>query len=303
MRNLSCVYVTDRGFLPCTCFSIATLVAHTNDRPTIYLLHTGLSSEDVTEARSYLETVGAHVRMIAMPEGDLADFRRPASLPKATYGRLLMHRFLPDDLDRVVYIDGDTLVETDVAPLANVPLHGSVLGAVLDIGRILIGRREEAQQRLGLGPDGDYFNAGVLLIDWPKWKAEEIGERCIDALLKSPERFTQNDQCALNMVCSGSWTQLPARWNYQPANMLYGDVSAAIFHFLGGRKPWKTDHVRHSMRFVARYERLYAASPWAEEFRKPVFPYWAGDAVRIARNTLSPRYWSRGRRYLSLKIE
>jgi lipopolysaccharide biosynthesis glycosyltransferase len=289
--ELACVYVTDGAFLPCTCFSIATLAKNICMPFHAYVMHDAIDAIELAKAASYLASIGAPTTFVAIPPSAFDDLPRPQSLPVTTYGRLLMHRLLPDKLARVLYLDGDTLVDIDVAPLASVPLSGRVIGAVVDVGRILVGRRQEARQRLGLGPDGDYFNAGVMLIDWPQWQSRRIGEQCLRALVDEPQRFTQKDQCALNFVCRGQWKQLDLIWNYQPACVTYDDRDTALFHFLGGRKPWRAGHQRHPMRFAKRYRELYLASPWATQFEDSGVPYTLRDMIRIAKRTLSPRFW------------
>lgn len=290
-NSLTCAYVTDRGFLACTCFSIATLVDNASIPLDIFLVHTGINESDLEAARGYLARIGADVTFVAIPEGELDGLPRPQSLPHSSYGRLLLHKLLPAHTTRVLYLDGDTLVEIDIAPLADMDLEGATVGAVLDVGRVMIGRRKEAQERLELGADGDYFNSGVLLIDWEKWQAERVGERSLAALIETPDRFTQGDQCALNFVCRGAWRPLDLTWNFQPACVIHDDREAALFHFLGGRKPWRSDHIRHPMRFVRRYEELYKGSPWEDDFRAPLLPDALSDGLRVAKRAMSPRYW------------
>lgn len=289
---LTCVYVTDRGFLACTCFSIISLAARASVPLDIHVLYADSDVDARVEAEHYLAGQGIAVRFTTLAEEAFAGLRRPTSLPLATYGRLLMDAALPISPERVLYLDGDTLVDIDVAPLRDLPLGDDVLGAVLDIGRVLIGRREEAQRRLDLGPDGDYFNAGVLLIDWAAWRAGRIGETTLEALARTPGRFTQNDQCALNYVCRGRWRLLDPIWNYQPANVVHDDRPEALFHFLGGRKPWAPRQNRHPARFVQRYRALIAGSPWAGKMARPGLPLPGLDALRLAKQAVSTRTWT-----------
>lgn len=264
------------------------------------MLWADADADDVARASAYLVAQGVSAEFIQIPDGEFDGLPRPKHLPRATYGRLLMHKLLPDDFDRVLYVDGDTLVDIDIVPLIDTPLNGAIVGAVLDIGRVLVGRRGEAQDRLELGSDGDYFNAGVLLIDWREWCEGDVGQNCLQGLLADPLRFTQKDQCALNFVCRGRWTHLPLKWNYQPACVVHDDRENVLFHFLGSRKPWATDHVRHPSRFVKRYAALYNASPWADQFNTPQLPYLAKDIARIAKRIVTPRYWKNIGRYKEL---
>jgi lipopolysaccharide biosynthesis glycosyltransferase len=118
--------------------------------------------------------------------------------------------------------------------------------------------------------------------------------------LSEPQRFTQRDQCALNYICRGRWSRLELVWNYQPACVLYDDRRDALFHFLGGRKPWQTNHLRHPMRFVKRYQAMYEASPWADEFKAPVLPYAVSEVMRSGKRALSTRHWKDGSLYRKL---
>ncbi len=288
---LTCVYVTDRGFLPCTCFSIASLVAAASVPLDVRLLYADTDEDALEAALGYLHGIGIWPTVSRIAEADLAGLPRPKALPLATYGRLVMHKLLPAGLDRVLYIDGDTLVDLDVAPLAALPLDGAVLGAVVDVGRILIGRREEAQRRLDLGGEGDYFNAGLLLIDWRAWREADVGPRTLAALVDTPERFVQADQCALNYVCRRRWAKLDLVWNFQPACVIYEDRSAAIFHFLGGSKPWDGRRNRHPIRFQRRYQDMLAASPWGTRYPRATLPYGLKALLRLAAVKLSTRTW------------
>lgn len=289
--RLTCVYVTDRGFLPCTCFSILSLVAASSIPLDVHLLYADTDEDALHAALGYLSAHGVTISVARIAGGALASLPRPKALPLATYGRLVMDKLLPDDLERVLYIDGDTLVDIDVAPLATLPLGNAILGAVVDIGRVLIGRREEAQRRLNLGPDGDYFNAGILLIDWQRWRAENVGERTLAALAETPELFVQADQCALNYVCRGRWAKLDLVWNYQPPCVVYEDRPSAIFHFLGGKKPWDGTRNRHPIRFQRRFQELLAASPWAGRYPRANLPYWLKAGLRLAAVKFSTRTW------------
>ena len=107
---LACVYATDRGFLPVTCFSIASLAANAGEPITITVLSAGISDADIAAAQTWLGTRGVTASFIAIPADAFAGLPRPKALPLSTYGRLVMDRLLPADLRRVLYVDGDTLV-------------------------------------------------------------------------------------------------------------------------------------------------------------------------------------------------
>ncbi|HUS95738.1 MAG TPA: glycosyltransferase, partial [Hyphomicrobiaceae bacterium] len=117
---LTCIYVTDRTFLACTCFSVRTLIVNATIPLTVHILHTGIDREAIAEAEGYLRPAigtGTEVVFTEMPPAEFSGLPKPQSLPSSSYGRLLVHKILPDLEGRVLYLDGDTLVDLDVAPL------------------------------------------------------------------------------------------------------------------------------------------------------------------------------------------
>lgn len=296
---LTCAYVTDRAFLACTVFSALSLVASASAPVAIHILTVGVDPKDRTTADAYLKKHGISARFAEIPGGDMANLHDPLRLPKASYGRLFLDRLLPDVRGRVLYIDGDTLVDVDVVRLLTMPLDDAVLGAVEDVGRIVTGFQDKDRVRLQLGPSGRYFNSGVLLIDIDRWRRGRIGSLALDMLHSDCAPLVHGDQCALNYVLRGQWKPLPAIWNSQTLHLAYGDArdEACIAHFIGSKKPWVRGHSHHAAGYVRRYAEYFAESPWAAEGGVDVrWPLWR-EARRLASLWGTPRGWSRRSRF------
>jgi UDP-glucose:(glucosyl)LPS alpha-1,3-glucosyltransferase len=54
----------------------------------------------------------------------------------------------------------------------------------------------------------------VIFINIPKWLAEDITPKTLDALLNSTTDMRFNDQDALNIVLNGRARYLSPKWNY-----------------------------------------------------------------------------------------
>jgi lipopolysaccharide biosynthesis glycosyltransferase len=153
----------------------------------------------------------------------------------ATYFKLVIGEILPPDIDRVLYLDGDIIVRGDIKDLYNYPID--IVGAVPDTVN------QETFKKLGLLSGEPYFNAGVLLVDLDKWRADRIGARALEFARSHPDRISFAEQCALNWVLRGRWTPLPERWNLQAHTLAPKSASrrvkaAQIIHFSGNDKPW-----------------------------------------------------------------
>lgn len=209
----------------------------------VVVLVSAFPREERRRVEASLPPDAVHIRW---EEVDLAPFRafRPLSyLPPMSYARLSLERHLAPDASRIVYLDADTLVLDDLAPLASTPLGSAVVGAVPDdyLDAALAGRRP--LKHGGVPRVARYFNSGVLVIDVPKWRRGGVAERAIAYLAAHP-RSPFADQDALNVACDGAWHELAPRWNFQDHRVLRIDrmpaaQRPAIAHFVSTDKPWK----------------------------------------------------------------
>jgi lipopolysaccharide biosynthesis glycosyltransferase len=190
--------------------------------------------------------------------------------------RLLVPELLADRYDRVLYLDADTEICGDLAPLFDLDLAGRVLAAApaaRSAGRL---SREAARQRdahfraLGMTEPYRYFNDGVMLIDVARWTAERLGERALDFIERNPALCRLPDEDALNAVLDGRIQDISPVWNFRADMMLSPRaaelVAPVIRHYDGPHKPWKP-FGRHRRLFAfadayRRYRRFVSGTSW-----------------------------------------
>lgn len=189
----------------------------------------------------------------------------------ANYYRLLAADLIEED--QVLYLDSDTLILGDIAPLWQVDMKGYPVAAVAD----LIVRDFH---RLNLQESQGYFNSGVMMLNLKVWRELDLGNKVLSYIFSNPEKIIYADQCGLNGFLNGNWLRLDLKWNLQSAlfqkeyeNLILSwnkefDVEAAnqnplIIHFSGPQKPWQF-RSRHP------YKRLYwkylNQTPFARRF-------------------------------------
>jgi lipopolysaccharide biosynthesis glycosyltransferase len=161
-----------------------------------------------------------------------------------TFARLSIAEYLPSESRKVVVLDSDTLVLTDIGQLVATDLDGMIVGATQDPFVPLVSSVGGLANHvaLGLHPEARYFNAGVMLIDIPRWRAEHVGARALEFTRSHLAMLQQYDQDSLNAVLAGQWKVLDPRWQVQPRTMnSIGHLPVAdpyIIHFSGRLKPW-----------------------------------------------------------------
>lgn len=131
------------------------------------------------------------------------------------YSRQMYYRWLiPEVLskyDKVLYLDCDIIVNTDIAQLYDTPLKGNYVAAANNFLRDNL--INHVSNRLGL-PLEEYYNSGVLVINCNKWIENNLKNKCIECL-RSYDKLACPDQDVLNVVCKGKILQLEDKWNFQ----------------------------------------------------------------------------------------
>ena len=218
----------------------------------------------------------------------------------ATIARLYMDTLVPDSISRLVYLDADTLVVAPMSPLFEADLKGQPVGAVDDCLMALPLKMSERKARIGMSPDGRYFNAGVLLFEWSMLRERNFLKEARELFLAAPDRYPFNDQDVLNVVLQGRWAVLNPRWNTQTGLVEIID-EPGIKHFTGSSKPWK-----HSWRWMHRDARRYyrdtlRGSAWSEfcssdrmfsSFGK-MLSYFVASVGRVRKTAVVRSYFSR----------
>jgi lipopolysaccharide biosynthesis glycosyltransferase len=221
----------------------------------VYILCDGFSPELRKKVRASLPCDGpggedsAILRWIPIEMSRFAGFSpgEEASVSKMSYARLLVSRVIPKEVRRVLYLDADLLILEDLAPLWQTDLGGAPFAAVPDLflqatyeakGLHPATERANHFRYRGLPPVEAYLNAGVLLIDLPRWREEEISEKALDYLTRHP-RSPHMDQDALNAASDKRWKKLEGKWNVQDHYQKITPGSGpGIVHFVTKAKPW-----------------------------------------------------------------
>ncbi len=164
-----------------------------------------------------------------------------AHISRVACARLLTADVLEASLERVLYLDADVLVTGSLLPLWRTPLHGAVLGAVVD--DIDDGLQRSADELREVPRVHRYFNSGVLLIDLRRWRDEGLSAKALRYLQAHPDSPFP-DQDALNVACDGRWTALDERWNFMQHRTIAWESIAvperpAVVHFVTANKPWR----------------------------------------------------------------
>ena len=137
--------------------------------------------------------------------------KKKITITQAAYYRLFLTDIVTSNINKVLYLDGDTIVRHSLASLWEIDLSGYALAAVTDMSSGNI----EYYNRLGYPMELGYFNSGVLLINLDWWRKNNAISLFVEYITKYSERIKFQDQDILNAVFSNHILFLPVTYNFQ----------------------------------------------------------------------------------------
>ncbi|WP_404400281.1 glycosyltransferase family 8 protein [Pelagibacterium halotolerans] len=170
------------------------------------------------------------------------------------YARLLLDRFLPGDVKRLIYLDCDMMVMAPIEQLAELDLEGKSVAAVEEPSALTISNRRDANENRDLiDPADPYFNAGLIVIDMNKWHAARIPECLATYIADGTMDRIYYDQDLLNIVFNNDVFLLDQRWNLISPRAEHQAFNPFILHYTGERKPW---NLLSSVAFARTYRHV-----------------------------------------------
>ncbi|HXV58421.1 MAG TPA: glycosyltransferase [Gaiellaceae bacterium] len=164
----------------------------------------------------------------------------------STMDRLVLPDLL-SDLDRITYVDIDTVTEGDVCELAATDLRGHPLAARTSVWSVSeTWRRASAhlppeqasdlRRLLSARHAFDFknFNAGVLVLDLARMRTDDFTATHLFLVT----RFGLHDQEVLNAYVGRDRAELDERWNVMPMLQVREIAAPGVIHFAGPLKPW-----------------------------------------------------------------
>lgn len=268
MNENALVYVADERFLAPSIVSCLSFTHKSLDNVDRYIFVCTKSDELIQQARKYVAQYSQAICIVKIELAGVDGFSLQPHISASAYGRLFLHQWLKEDYKRVLYLDGDTLSGSRPFDIGT-DLSGNVFGAVEDIGVVHTGNANELLHNVNSNQKSQYFNSGVLLIDWAKWIDQEFGEKAMFFMNRNPT-VTYGDQCALNNVCVGNWKPLHPSWNTHTPMLNDNNLinNAKIFHFIGSVKPWHGDVWLGNMTYTKPYFAVMENMPFETGYRK-----------------------------------
>ncbi|MFD1067153.1 glycosyltransferase family 8 protein [Oceanobacillus locisalsi] len=240
----------------------------------IYLMHSTIDEQDLKKLELYIQDYGHTLTVLTVDDAYFANTPTLKHFTTEMYYRLLAFKFLPENLDRILYIDPDILVLNPVRELYDMEMEGYLYAAAY---HSFINVKDVNKLRLNAYEIDEYYNSGVLQMNLPLQR-EWVKEQDIFTFVEqNRKRLLLPDQDILNALYSTKIKSLDEKiFNYDARYYRYYKLKTNGFfdidhvlrytvflHFCGKKKPW---HKNYNGKFHALYKH-YENMAFKEEVR------------------------------------
>lgn len=295
MMNI--MIVTNSRYLPYAYVMLFSLFRnHEGTEISVYLPYEDLTETELSELESFCARFpGKSLHPLYVGTAFKEQVRSRNGINVETYYRILGLKLLPEDMERILYLDVDMVIKGSLLPLYQTDLTGKAFAVCEDIFGKINGFHEANKRRLAIPAQYSYFNAGVMLFNMGFLRTEQAADRMLENIYRDYERYEYNDQDVMNEMYYDrlawvGWDMYncpPCHYyldkaasaagrvefaDYEELKALHGNAEdflakhlnltqriyeqAAIIHYLADTKPWSTTRKAASVYEI--FDRAYA---------------------------------------------
>lgn len=284
---ITVAYITDENYAMPTYVSVYSLIRNKDkeDKVRIYLIGNNLSRES-KEYYLHLKGENVEVRLLCVDSDKYVSLSKTCHLAQTIHvsDAALFKMDLPQILegeDKVLYIDGDTLIQGSLKDLYETDVEKVYVAAVEEPFDKKVEGFSSFCDRIGL-KRGSYFNSGVMLLNLAKMREENVSGKLLEYRIHRMNYFM--DQDCLNAVLGEKIIFLPCIYNFMSTisdlydanelgHIFFGMdgftiesciAEARILHLTDRKKPWIYNMPWYSKLFFSYYSKTPYRKQWID---------------------------------------
>ncbi len=254
MNNIDIVLSSDNNYAQHCAVLIASILLNNKNkyRFNFHILDGGISSKNKHKISELNRIQDFSITYYSMNNYDFSFLplnRKNISI--STYYRLMLTSILPEDINKIIYLDCDIIVDGDISEFWETDISDVFAGVIEDESSI------RSTIKLGLN---NYFNAGVLLLNVKKLRETNFIEAWLKYFKENELIIDLQDQDILNGVFNNNVKWLPLKWNANAT--LFSDIELNHFYSSEDAKIAKDNRV------IIHYTERY--KPWSKKCYHPL---------------------------------
>ncbi|MDD6568396.1 MAG: glycosyltransferase family 8 protein [Eubacteriales bacterium] len=239
----------------------------TQSKIDLYIIHSSLTLKDFQKINAV--TINTDITLHPIKVDDTLFDGAPTCkrISKETYYRIFASELLPKNLDRILYIDPDTVILNSLDDFYETDFDGNVIiGAKHFEGVMDIWNRK----RLFMKKSERYINAGIMLFNLKLMRKIFSKEKVFEIINKKKHILFLADQDVINIMYDGliglfdenvinlderCFARLADKMSFEKA-IKYVEKNTVIIHYNGKYKPWKIGYKGELDGFWHHFDRM-----------------------------------------------
>ena len=263
-NSVNVVYATNDNYAKYMTVSIKSLIEHTSDNKNydIIILETDIKNDLKNAIQSMADDYkNISIRILNTEpiynNEDTKNFFCHLYYSKEMYLRLFIPEILKD-YEKAIYIDCDTIIQSDVAELFDEDITNFDIAAAKEFNSVPKTNDYPKvnyyfNSVLKIKDMNNYINSGVLVMNLPRLRNVNLPKKAFE-LLDRHKELLYPDQDLLNVICEGNIKIIHNDWNFifaiTPALLnnnkfidlatewKHGLANPKLIHYITDVKPW-----------------------------------------------------------------
>ena len=247
-ESFSLLVTLDKNYLePLKVMLNAYGVLHRDIKTDLYVAHSSLEEDDFAALEKAVSGFDITIHNLKITDRYFKDIPVLARIPEESFYRLLAFHYLPETVERCLYLDPDTYILKSLVPLYEMDFGDAYIAAAAHLHGL---HDAFNKARLGLEDQKRYLNSGVVLMNLQAIRRDFTLEKILECLEENAQRLILGDQDLMNILF-GSKAQMIDERIYNLDERAYQyykkhesfDISSVkektvIIHYNGKYKPW-----------------------------------------------------------------
>ena len=240
-ENINFLYCFDTNYNTQAFTSMISLLNNTSRKINIYVIH----NEDNFKSKVPIQIL-KHKNLVLFESYKFKDYKydfpniKNVHISVATYFRLFIKNYLPEKEKFFVFLDPDVIcIQNPIPEIEN------TIKNMNDTDFTISAKTEHNFGVERINVSGNYFNAGVMIIDFAKWHHNNYHEKLIKKLEDLKKDIVEWDQDVINSMLNGRYLELDEVLNFKAATKVDKAYKSKILfiHYMGSHKPWLTSGI------------------------------------------------------------
>lgn len=221
----------------------------------VYILHSDLESQDQADFSGLFREPDVRLHFHFVDPLLFQAFPESERYPRLIYYRIFAASLLPPNLERILYLDVDTIVINPLKELYETEFNGNYYLACTHVRKFL---NKVNQYRLGMEEENSYINSGVLLMNLQALREHQNIKEVVSYTKRRRQYLTLPDQDIITALYGGKTGLLDTmRYNLSDRMLMFYNLdfshkkldlewvrkNGVIIHYCGKQKPWKTPYL------------------------------------------------------------